>query len=140
MRSKKGRFMQFGRIAGAATLAVAFGLGTMAVAQDAPPVQQPPAAAAQDFSEDQLDAFVAAALEVSGIQQQAAERLQATEGETAQQSLLQEANQQMIAVIEAEPGISVPEYVAIAQAAEVDPTLRERIEAIMVARLEQPAQ
>jgi hypothetical protein len=145
LSSKKGLFMQLGKLTTAATVAAALGFGAIAVAQEtpaqpAPEGQEAPAAAAA-FSQDQLDAFVAAALEVSGIQQAAAERLIATEDEAEQQTVVEEANQQMIDAIEAEPGITVPEYVSIAEAAETDATLRAQLEElILAARDDRPAQ
>jgi hypothetical protein len=155
--------MQFGKLATVAAAATAFSFGAMALAQEIPAEAAPaqemqapetqaqeapaPGGAAEpapatplvaaDFTEEQLGAFVAAALEVNDIQQQAAEQLVTVEDEAAQQNVVQEANRQMIGVIEAEPGITVPEYVAIAQAAETDPALRERIEEIIMARAEQ---
>jgi hypothetical protein len=88
---------------------------------------------AGQFTEAQLEAFVAAALEVSGIQQEAAAQLMETQDEGEQNELLEQANADMIDAIEAEPGISVPEYVAIAEAAEADPTLRATLEEMIVA-------
>jgi hypothetical protein len=91
------------------------------------------------FSQEQLESFVAAALEVSGIQQEAASQLMATEDQAEQDTVLQEANQQMIEAIESEPGISVPEYIAIAEAAETDQALRSQLEQMIVsAQMDQP--
>ena len=99
------------------------------------PLEAPADATA--FSQDQLESFVAAALEVSGIQQQAAASLVETEDQAAQDVVLQEANEAMIAAIEAEPGITVPEYIAIAEAAEADPTLRAQLEEMIIAAQQQ---
>jgi hypothetical protein len=120
--------------------AVAFGMafGGAAFAQEAPaeaPTEMPMEAPmeAATFSEEQLESFVAAALEVSGIQQQAAAQLMETQDQGAQDEVLQQANQQMIDAIESEPGITVPEYIAIAEAAETDPALRAQLEEMIVA-------
>jgi hypothetical protein len=119
----------------AAAVALTFGAGTAPVlAQDATtdaPMEAPMEAG--QFTEAQLEAFVAAALEVSGIQQEAAAQLMETQDEGEQNELLEQANADMIDAIEAEPGISVPEYVAIAEAAEADPTLRATLEEMIVA-------
>jgi hypothetical protein len=144
--------MQFTKPLTATALALGLGFGGMAFAQEAAPdaeTEMPeaqteapvaaPEAAAADFTEEQLDAFVAAALEVSGIQQEAAAQLMATEDQAEQDGLLQQANQQMIDAIENEPGITVPEYIAIAEAAETDPSLRAQLEEMIVsAQMEQP--
>jgi hypothetical protein len=119
----------------AAAVALTFGAGMAPVlAQEAAtdtPMEAPMEAG--QFSEAQLEAFVAAALEVSGIQQEAAAQLMETQDEGEQNALLEQANADMIGAIEAEPGISVPEYVAIAEAAEADPTLRATLEEMIVA-------
>ena len=137
----KGRFMQKTHIQMLAATAVAFGLsfGAGAFAQEAP--AEPPADAAEpaapaeatEFSQEQLDAFVAAALDVSAIQQDAAATLMTTEDQAGQDEVLEQANQQMIEAIESEPGITVPEYIAIAEAAETDPDLRSQLEEMIVA-------
>jgi hypothetical protein len=63
----------------------------------------------------------------------------ATEDQAEQDTVLQEANQQMIEAIESEPGISVPEYIAIAEAAETDQALRSQLEQMIVsAQMDQP--
>jgi hypothetical protein len=134
----EGQQMQFRKPLTATAVALGMTFGGAAVAQDAQteapataPLEAPAEAAA--FTEEQLQSFVAAALEVSGIQQQAAADLMATEDETEQDEVLQQANQQMIDAIESEPGITVPEYIAIAEAAETDPALRTQLEEMIVA-------
>lgn len=97
----------------------------------APEAAAPAEAAA--FTQEQLDAFVAAALDVSAIQQEAAATLMTTEDQAGQDEVLEQANQQMIEAIESEPGISVPEYIAIAEAAESDPDLRTQLEEMIIA-------
>lgn len=141
--------MQFRKPLAATAAILGMTIGGAALAQDATteapaeaPLEAPMGAAT--FTEEQLEAFVAAALEVSGIQQQAAMDLMETEDEAAQNELLQNANQQMIDAIEAAPGITVPEYIAIAEAAEADPALRTQLEEMFMAAQanggEQPVQ
>ena len=130
-------------------LALALGLAAPAVAQEAtaPPATEPtteapaaapeaPAAGAETaaFSEEKLQAFVTAALEVSSIQQEATAQLQETQDEAAQATLVDQANADMVAAIEAVEGISVPEYVEIAEAAQADPALRAEIEEMILAQ------
>jgi hypothetical protein len=149
--------MQFRKPLTATAVALGMTFGGVAVAQDAAPETEMPEAQTEmpeaqteapmaapgadsaEFSQQQLESFVAAALEVSGIQQEAASQLMATEDQAEQDTVLQEANQQMIEAIESEPGISVPEYIAIAEAAETDQALRSQLEQMIVAaQMDQP--
>jgi phosphoribosylaminoimidazole carboxylase (NCAIR synthetase) len=142
--------MQFRKPLTATAVALGMTFGGVAVAQDAAPEAEMPEAQTEapmaapgadsaQFSQEQLESFVAAALEVSGIQQEAASQLMATEDQAEQDTVLQEANQQMIEAIESEPGISVPEYIAIAEAAETDQALRSQLEQMIVsAQMDQP--
>ncbi len=134
--------MQFSKPLTATAVALGMTVGGAAFAQDATPdapteaqteaPMQAPGAETAQFTQEQLESFVSAALEVAGIQQTAAEQLMATEDQAEQETLLQDANEQMIEAIETEPGISVPEYIAIAEAAETDPTLRAQLEQMIV--------
>ncbi|CAN5748187.1 hypothetical protein BH23PSE1_BH23PSE1_01950 [soil metagenome] len=118
-----------------ASAAVALGLTlggvSAALAQDAPAA--PAEAPAGAFSDEQLQSFVTAALEVSGIQQEIAADLMETEDQAAQEALLADANTQMVGAIEGTPGITVDEYIAIADAAEADPDLSERLQGMIIA-------
>ena len=130
--------MQFSKPLTATAVALGMTVGGAAFAQDTTPdapteaPMQAPGAETAQFTQEQLESFVSAALEVAGIQQTAAEQLMATEDQAEQETLLQDANEQMIEAIETEPGISVPEYIAIAEAAETDPTLRAQLEQMIV--------
>lgn len=126
----------------ATAIALAFGFGGMAPAlaqeaTEAPGTAEDPAmqapAEATAYTDEQLGAFVTAALEVSGIQQEAATSMMETEDQASQDELLQDANQQMVDAIENAPGITVPEYVEIAEAAETDPELRAQLEEMIMA-------
>jgi hypothetical protein len=144
--------MQFSKPLAATAVALGLTFGSVAFAQDAAPEaeaempeaqteapMQAPGAETTQFTEEQLESFVSAALEVSGIQQEAASQLMAMEDQAEQDTVLQEANQQMIEAIESEPGITVPQYIAIAEAAETDPSLRAQLEQMIVAaQMDQP--
>ncbi len=124
-----------------AATAIALGMtfGGAALAQEAPAPEAAPAApaeapaAAANYTPEQLDAFVAAALEVSGIQQEAAAELMTTEDQAGQDEVLQQANDRMVEAIEAQEGITVPEYIEIAETAETDPELRDQLEEMIIA-------
>lgn len=115
----------------AVALALGFAGGATlpALAQEAPAIE----AETGGYSEAQLEAFVAAALAVSEIQQEAAAQLMETPDEAEQTALLEQANAAMVDAIEDAPGITVPEYIEIAEAAETDPALRATIEDMLVA-------
>lgn len=119
----------------ATAIALAMGFGGAALAQEAPAAEAAPAeaTAAASFTPEKLDAFVAAALEVSGIQQEAAAELMTTEDQAGQDEILQAANDRMVEAIEAQDGITVPEYVEIAEAAETDTELRGQLEEMIIA-------
>jgi Domain of unknown function (DUF4168) len=122
----------------AAAAALALGTALPAFAQEtqAPAQSDGAGAAATEsaaYSDDKLQAFAEAAVEVGGIQQDATVQLQDAQDEAAQSAVVEQANADMVAVIEATDGISVPEYMEIAEAAQVDETLRSRIEEIIVA-------
>lgn len=130
----------------ATTIALGMTFGGAALAQEAPAPEAAPAeapAAATNFSQEKLDAFVAAALEVSGIQQEAAAQLMTAEDQTGQDEVLQQANDRMVEAIESQDGITVPEYIEIAEAAETDTELRSQLEEMIIAAqggAEAPAQ
>jgi hypothetical protein len=119
----------------AVALALGFAGGATlpALAQEAP--MDAPAIEAETggYTDAQLEAFVAAALAVSEIQQEAAAQLMETPDEAEQTAVLEQANADMVDAIEQAPGITVPEYIEIAEAAEADPTLRAAIEERLVA-------
>src|SRR5690606_29215361 len=100
---RKGRFMQIRTPLAATAFALGMTFGGAALAQEAPAPEAAPAeapAAATNFSQEKLDAFVAAALEVSGIQQEAAAQLMTAEDQAGQDEVLQQANDRMVEAIE----------------------------------------
>ncbi|MDR5900921.1 DUF4168 domain-containing protein [Halomonas icarae] len=82
---------------------------------------------AQDFSDTQLQQFADASQEIAVLSQEYTERLQAAEGEEAQQQVRVEANEEMVSVVE-ESGLEVDTFNAIGQAIQQDPELMKRVQ------------
>ncbi|MEY8842894.1 DUF4168 domain-containing protein [Cribrihabitans sp. XS_ASV171] len=110
-------------IAGAAAL-LSLGAMAPAVAQSTPPS---PEAGQTDISDAKIDAFVAALQEVEEVRQIYTPQLEAAESETERKDLTDSANEEIIQRIDATPDLSVDEYIQIAQIAQQDPALNERI-------------
>ncbi len=90
---------------------------------------QPQAVDSSQFSDTDLQKFVAASQKVAVISQDYAPKLQEAEDPTEQQKVLEEADQKMISAVEKE-GISVDQFMMINQAAQQDPALAQRIQGI----------
>ena len=90
---------------------------------------QPPVAA-EELSNAQLESFAAAAVQVSEITEQLQIQAQGVEDEAELMELQEQANVQMVAAVE-EQGLTVDEYNAIFQIAQVDPALNERLVEMM---------
>jgi hypothetical protein len=100
-------------------LAAALGLmlgaaGTSATAQD-------------QFTEDDLQSFAVAVVQIERINASVQQELQTIETPEEQQQMQQQAQAQMIQVIESE-GMTVDDYNQIATAVQTDPNLAQRIE------------
>lgn len=79
------------------------------------------------LTEEKLESFVDAALDVQGVTEDFAPRAEAAETDAERQALAEEANTAIRDVIDETPGITVEEYVAIGQAAQQNPELAQRI-------------
>jgi hypothetical protein len=100
--------------------------------------QETPMEQAQ-FTDDKLERFLDAAIEVQELTQDYTPRVQAAESEAEQKELVEEANAQIRGAVEDVDGLSIEEYVAIGQAAQADPALAQRITAMAEQRArEQP--
>ncbi len=106
----------------ATTTLVGLGAVTPALAQS-----DTPEAAQTEFSDSKLDAFVVALAEVDAVRQTYVPQIQAAEDEAEQRELIQVANVAITDTIDATPDISVDEYVAIAELAQQDAALNQRI-------------
>lgn len=117
----------------AAALAAVFGLATAlpATAQQQQMQQQQQQLSADDVSEQQLESYVEAALEIQTVRQQFQSQMANAETQEDQQAVQQQASQQMIASIE-DVGLSVDEYNAIATAVQSDPELGQKVQEMAV--------
>ncbi|CDM56654.1 DUF4168 domain-containing protein [Rhizobium sp. T136] len=123
-------------IAAALLTAAAFGLvplSTPASAQQAAPETQPIQAQPESkgeaaVSDQKIEAFAVAYLQVDKIRQEYAAKLQATQDAGAKQQLQTEGSKQMVQAVEGSPGISVEEYNSILTAAQNDPALVKRVQ------------
>ncbi|HSP24139.1 MAG TPA: DUF4168 domain-containing protein [Saliniramus sp.] len=122
-------------IVAVAALGMAFGIASVAPAQaqTAPAPAQSPAQAptAENFSEDQLRSFAVATLQIQDVGQEYQPRMEAAESTEEQQQLAQEANSQMVQIVEQVEGITVPEYNVIAEAARANPEIMQQINTLI---------
>lgn len=97
-------------------------------------MQQEPAPGGHDFSDEELQSFAMAAMEVQTITEQYLPQLQETDDPEQQQQLRAEANEQITQAIESH-GVSPEQYNAVAQQVQQDPALAQEISQYM----QQPA-
>ena len=107
----------------AATMATAPVLVPAAMAQD----QIDGAAIAADS--DMVDAFIQAALAVNEVREGYMAQIEAEADQNAQMEMLEAADAAMLQAVEESPGITLDEYIAIANAAAEDPELAAQIDA-----------
>lgn len=84
----------------------------------------PAAVAESEFSNDQLDSFADAVVEVNPLIEQWNQRIQTAENEQQAQELSQQARAEVVETIEGN-GLEVETYNQIVEAAQNDPDLRE---------------
>ena len=116
-------------------LAVALGLGLVplsVVAQsETPAPQSDPAPQASpapvDVSNEKLDTFVLAMVEVESVRQEYIPRIEAASSEDEREAIATEGNAAIMERVDGVPGISFDEYVQIAEAAGSDPELGQKI-------------
>ncbi len=107
----------------------------MAQAQQQPPAQgQAPMqgqsgdnGAAAPVSDQKIEAFAVAYLQVDKVRQEYSAKIGATKDEAAKQKLQDEAKKQMVDTVEASKDISVEEYSTILTAAQSDPALAKKV-------------
>ena len=80
-----------------------------------------------DFSDDELQDFVALQDEIGEVREEYVSQIEAAESEDEARQLQQEAQTEMVEVIE-DAGMSVEEYNAIAVAYNSDPSVQERVD------------
>jgi flagellar biosynthesis component FlhA len=96
-------------------------------AQDGQPMEM----AAEDVTDEQVNAFVDAILAVEEVRAEYGSSIEAAEDEAEQQELVQEANEAAFAAVDEVENMDVDTYVAIANAAGENEELNQRV----VARL-----
>ncbi len=101
-----------------------------APANQAPTAQPSASAQAQQFSEKKLENFADSLGQIMEIREDFTGKLQQTEDANKARDLQQQANEQMLGVIE-KNDISIDEYNAINAAVQTDPELRNRVIAMM---------
>jgi hypothetical protein len=88
------------------------------------------AQAQTEFSDQQLESFVVAALAIDEVIREWNPRIQAAENEEQATQLREEANAALLETISKADGITIEEYQEIGQAAQGDPELAARINEI----------
>jgi hypothetical protein len=126
------------------TAVAAAGLGAVslspALAQDATTetdTQQESEMQQMAYSEEKLESFVDAAIEVQTLMESYTPRVQEAATEAEQQALAEEANTEIRDAISESEGITLEEYVEIGEAAQADPALAQRITAMAQERVEE---
>lgn len=124
--------MNFARttLAAVAALGMAFGAASLTGTSVTTPVAAQTAPApgqAPNVDEDTLRSFAMATLEIQEISQAYQPQMEAAESQEQQQEIAQAANDEMVAAVEAVPGIDVDSYNAIAEAAQADPEMMQQI-------------
>ena len=84
--------------------------------------------AAVAVSDQKIEAFAVAYLQVDKVRQEYSAKIGATSDEAAKQKLQTEASEQMVKAVEASPDISVEEYTSILTAAQNDPALAKKVQ------------
>ncbi len=82
------------------------------------------------FSDSEIDAFIRSQVQIYQLQQQYTGMLSQTTDSADQQSIMEEANREIMGVLESE-GISLEVYNAIAEAASHDVELQGRLQQAM---------
>lgn len=107
-----------------ATLALTFGVTTMAQQQQSPPPQQQQQEV--DVSDQELEQFAEAQSEIAGIQQDFSARLQQVEDPEKARELQRQANDEMTSAVE-EVGLDVESFNQIAMAIQSSPELQQKL-------------
>lgn len=113
-------------------MSVLIALGMISLWPTAATAQTSPQIAQATYDEATIESFVRAARHVVALRKQYEPKLQATETKEAAQTLVDEARALMNEAIAGE-GFTVEQYTEIARAAQADPTLRARVEALVQA-------
>lgn len=116
--------MSFRKTLTASTTAIALALASAPMAAFAQ------SAATQEtdaYSEQELDVFTSALIEVASVREKYTPLLQSAETEDQQAAIVEEANAEITKVIEETDGLTMDSYLEIAKAASEDQALNQRI-------------
>ncbi|WP_349435132.1 DUF4168 domain-containing protein [Pararhizobium sp. A13] len=80
------------------------------------------------ISDQKIEAFAVAYLQVDKVRQDYAAKIGAEKDATAKQKLQNEANKQMINAVEKSPDMSLEEYKTIITAAQTDPEVAKKVQ------------
>ena len=83
--------------------------------------------AAAPVSDQKIEAFAVAYLQVDKVRKEYSAKIGATKDEASKQKLQEEAKKQMVDTVEASKDISVEEYSSILTAAQSDPALAKKV-------------
>jgi hypothetical protein len=117
--------MSFQKTLTASTTAIALALA--AAPMTVFTAQSVAAQEAGEYSEQELDAFTSALLEVASVRDKYTPLLQSAETEEQKTAIVEEANAEITEVIEATDGMTIDSYLEIAEAASEDEALNQRI-------------
>jgi len=92
-----------------------------------PPTTQAPAVTQSEFSEEKLQSFAVAFLEVDKITKEYMPKMQQASSEEEQKQVRDEAGAKMVEAVEGSDGITVEEYNKIIESAQADPDLAQKI-------------
>lgn len=81
------------------------------------------------ISEQKIEAFAVAYLQVDKVRQEYSAKIEATSDEAAKKELETEGSKKMVEAVKASPAISVEEYSAILTAAQSDPAVAKKVQA-----------
>jgi hypothetical protein len=115
----------------------------IAQAQQAQPTQTQPDAGGTGapISDQKIEAFAVAYLQVDKVRQEYSTKIGATTDEAAKAKLQNEASQEMVKAVETAPNMSVEEYTTILKAAQSDPALAQKVqEKLQTSTPQQPQQ
>ncbi|PDV90465.1 hypothetical protein CO652_03250 [Rhizobium sp. H4] len=96
-------------------------------AQGQAPMQGQGGSTSAPVSDQKLEAFAVAYLQVDKVRQQYSAKIDATKDQAAKQKLQEEAKKEMVETVQSSNDISVEEYSSILTAAQSDPALAKKV-------------
>ncbi|MDP9634441.1 MULTISPECIES: DUF4168 domain-containing protein [unclassified Ensifer] len=100
----------------------------MAQAQETQPTQGQAGKGTDAISDQKIQAFAVAYLQVDKVRQAYSAKIEATTDAAAKEKLQTEASKQMVEAVESSSAISVEEYSSILTAAQNDPALAKKVQ------------